>query len=302
MEYDILDRNTKTTIPDATSTQITYGLGTDRTGATQFETIVTDANNKQKSTYRDVRELITSIKEYNQGTAIWTSYAYDPLKQITKVIDDKNNTTTITYDSLGRRTTIDNPNTGKTETVYDLASNVTAKITANLKNEGKQINYDYDYNRLKSITYPNFTQNNITYEYGASGASDNRAGRITKVKDRSGTEERFYGKLGEITKEIKSIITFTTPNSPEPYTTQYQYDTWGRLQKLNYPDGEILTYQYDSGGLLKKATGVKSSYTYEYIKQLEYDKFEQRTYIEYGNNVRTNYTYDPYDRSALPPK
>ena len=296
MEYDILDRNTKTTIPDGTSTQITYGLGTDRNGATQFETIVTDANNKQKSTYRDVRELITSIKEYNQGAAIWTSYAYDPLKQITKVIDDKNNTTTITYDNLGRRTTIDNPDTGKTETQYDLASNVTAKITANLKNEGKQINYDYEYNRLKSITYPNYPNNNITYEYGASGASDNRAGRITKVTDQSGKEERFYGKLGEITKEVKSIITFTTPNAPEVYTTQYQYDTWGRLQKLTYPDGEVLTYQYDSGGLLKKATGVKSSYTYEYIKQLEYDKFEQRTFIEYGNNVRTNYTYDPLDR------
>lgn len=58
----------------------------------------------------------------------------------------------------------------------------------------------------------------------------------------------------------------------------------------------LLTYDYDSGGLLRKATGIKGTYTYEYIKQLEYDKFEQRTFIEYGNNIRTNYTYDPFDR------
>ena len=65
--------------------------------------------------------------------AMWTSYAYDPMKQIVQVADDKNNTTTIAYDNFGRRTVIDNPDTGKTETQYDLASNVIARITANLR-------------------------------------------------------------------------------------------------------------------------------------------------------------------------
>jgi hypothetical protein len=44
MEHDILDRNTKTTIPDASFTTIAYGFGPDRSGTTQFETVVTDAN------------------------------------------------------------------------------------------------------------------------------------------------------------------------------------------------------------------------------------------------------------------
>ena len=65
---------------------------------------------------------------------------------------------------------------------------------------------------------------------------------------------------------------------------------------MTYPDGEILTYTYDSGGLLNAARGVKSGYTYDYIKRLEYDQFEQRAFIEYGNNLRTRYTYDPLDR------
>src|SRR3990170_3953352 len=132
-----------------------------------------DANGKVKKTHRDVRNLITSVAEFNQGSTLWTSYAYDPLKQIVQVIDDKNNTTTVTYDHLGRRTSIDNPDTGKTETVYDLASNVTAKITANLRSTGQQVVYDYDFNRLKSVTYPQFAGNNIAYTYGAPGAAHN---------------------------------------------------------------------------------------------------------------------------------
>src|SRR2546426_486917 len=61
MDYDVLDRNTKTTIPDGTFTTISYGFGPDRAGATQFETVVTDANvnaglkGAVKRTYRDVR-------------------------------------------------------------------------------------------------------------------------------------------------------------------------------------------------------------------------------------------------------
>src|SRR4030065_546152 len=79
-------RNLGTPIPDGPSPSIAYGFGADRSGAAQFETTVTDANTKSKETYRDARELITSVKQFNQGSTLWTSYAYDPLKQIVQVI------------------------------------------------------------------------------------------------------------------------------------------------------------------------------------------------------------------------
>jgi len=47
------------------------------------------------------------------------SYDYDALKQIVKVTDDKQNVTTVSYDNFGRRTVINNPDTGRTETQYD---------------------------------------------------------------------------------------------------------------------------------------------------------------------------------------
>ena len=47
---------------------------------------------------------------------MWTSYVYDALKQIVQVVDDKQNITTVSYDNFGRRTVINNPDTGRTET------------------------------------------------------------------------------------------------------------------------------------------------------------------------------------------
>lgn len=302
--YDVLDRPTKTVLPDNTSTTMAYGFGPDRLGATQFVTTVTDANGIEKKTYQNVRELTTSVQEFNtlqHGTkqVIWTSYGYDPLDQIITVEDDQHNLTCVAYDNLGRRTALDSPDAGKTEMVYDLASNLIAKITANLRAEGKQISYTYDCNRLANIAYPNFTGNNVSYRYGEPGAADNRAGRITLVTDESGSHERFYGKLGEITKEIKTVASATqgrSPNSLEVYTTTYVFDTFGRLQTMTYPDGERLTYRYDSGGLVREAVGKKAQYTYSYVRRLEYDKFEQRAFLEAGNGIRTNYSYRPDNR------
>src|SRR5574340_1737791 len=113
--------------------------------------------------------LIASRRtEFNQGEALWTSYAYDPLKQIVQVKDVKGVLTKVEYDMLGSRTVIDNPDTGRTVTVYDPASNVVQKITANLAAAKKAISDDYDYNRLAAIRYPINAANDVAYEYGAA--------------------------------------------------------------------------------------------------------------------------------------
>jgi preprotein translocase subunit SecE len=168
-------------------------------------------------------------------------------------MDDHFYVTEVFYDNFGRRTHIDSSDMGLTETVYDLASNVREKITSNLRTEGDAIVYDYDYNRLTAIHYPLqiddkdktlFPSIDVRYTYGEPGAAFNRANRIITVSDQSGMEERFYGPLGETVKTIKTVASDTegnSVNSPEVYTTEFVYDTWNRLQRLVYPDGEVLT-------------------------------------------------------------
>ena len=296
--YDILDRPVLAVMPDNTQTASHYGFGLDRSGVTQFETTVTDANGVQVISYQNALKLMVSQKQSVQGSAqfIWTSYTYDPLKQLREIVDDQGNYTRIAYDHLGRQTAMRTPDTGRTEVTYDLASNILSKVTAALRASSKQITYDYDFNRLKSISYPNYPGNNVAYFYGEPGAADNRAGRITLVTSQAGVEERFYGKLGEVIQTTNTFAAFVPANGATIYTTQYTYDNWGRLQTLVYPDGEVLTYRYDSGGQLQQASGQKGSFSYDYVLRLEYDRFGQQALIETGNHVRTTYTYRPDNR------
>ncbi|MEV7523613.1 SpvB/TcaC N-terminal domain-containing protein [Streptomyces sp. NPDC091371] len=292
--FDVLDRSVRTVQPDGVTTSTGYGFGEDRAGTTRFERTVTDGNGKERRTYTDVRGATTSAKESNGSSEIWTSYAYDPTGQVTTITDDKNNVTRAGYDALGRRISFDSPDAGRSETRYDLAGNVTSKITANLRAADKAVEYDYEYSRLKAIRYPTFPENNVSYEYGAPGAPDNAASRVTEVHDAAGTVKRAYGALGEVIKETRTIT--AVRDAPRTYTTAWRYDAFNRVLQMAYPDGEVLTYDYDSGGQVGRATGSKNGTGYTYLDRVDYDKFGQKILQQTGNGVRTTYAYDAEDR------
>jgi len=166
-----------------------------------------------------------------------------------------------------------------------------------LRNAGAQaIKYQYDFNRLKEINYPLHPENDVKYVYGtkdeAGPSNGNRAGRLKSLEDGSGMQEYKYGKQGEVTELKRTLV---IPNQAvATYVTQTAYDSWNRLQSMTYPDGEVVSYGYNTGGLL---TNVRSSANnYDYVENVLYDKFEQRTYLKYGNGKETNYTYDDRNR------
>ena len=124
-------------------------------------------------------------------------------------------------------------------------------------------------------------------------------GRIVQVTDASGSEVRAYDRLGQMVEETKTVASHTQgncDNCPEVWTTHYLYDTWGRLQQMTYPDGEVLTYAYDSGGLPRAATGVKLGVTTPYVQRFEYDEFGQHAFLRVGNGAETTYAYNPINR------
>ena len=192
-----------------------------------------------------------------------------------------------------RRTEVNHPASDITSFTYDAFGNVLTKQTAKLAKEGKFIAYDYDYQRLTGINYPDHPENNVKYYYGGRNTSQNRIGRLMLREDGTGAIEYFYGKMGEVTKTRRTMI---VPNQAiATYVTQWTYDSHNRLLEMIYPDEEKITYSYNLGGQLEKVHGYKS-YGYDYVSKIGYDKFEQRTYLKYCNGAETFYTYDPQRR------
>jgi RHS repeat-associated protein len=290
MSYDVMDRKLTDTLPDLVVRKTTYGFGNDQNGTMQFKTTSSDANGISTESFLNVRELLKATKQQlGQGNGVWTSYSYNPVNELTKVTDDLGNVITMTYDQLGRKISDKHPDAGTTNYKYDLAGNLSGKITANLQGAGAGIKYTYDRERLTNITYPQNPQNNVTITYGAPGASFFRAGRIVTQQDASGTQQFFYNPLGATVKNIRVInVPDTTALT---FTTQWTYDTWNRVTGMIYPDGETLTYNYNVGGSLQSMTGVNGGTSYNYLTQSGYDKFETRVFMQYGNGTQMTYTF-----------
>ena len=234
-----------------------------------------------------------TIQKSGPDGEITTSFEYDGIQRLVRVTDTEGNVTTSTYDMGDRRTEVNHPASGITSFTYDALGNVLTKQTANLAKEGKFITYDYDYQRLTGINYPDHPENNVKYYYGGRNASQNRIGRLMLREDGTGAIEYFYGKMGEVTKTRRTMI---VPNQAiATYVTQWTYDSHNRLLEMIYPDEEKITYSYNLGGQLEKVHGYKS-YGYDYVSKIGYDKFEQRTYLKYCNGAETFYTYAPQRR------
>lgn len=290
--YDVLDRATSVILPDNSTTTTAYTVDN---GSHALVTTVTDALHNVQATHTNGSgKTLKTIQKSGPDGEITTSFEYDGIQRLVRVTDTEGNVTTSTYDMGDRRTEVNHPASGITNFTYDALGNVLTKQTANLAKEGKFITYDYDYQRLTGINYPDHPENNVKYYYGGRNASQNRIGRLMLREDGTGAIEYFYGKMGEVTKTRRTLI---VPNQAiATYVTQWTYDSHNRLLEMIYPDEEKVTYSYNLGGLLEKVRGEKS-YGYDYITKLGYDKFEQRSYLKYCNGAETFYTYD--DRRRL---
>ena len=292
--YDAQDRVVRQVLPDGATILSSFGASDDRTRLVQ-KTVDPLGNIEVRET--DGRGNITSVSRCDRSAAVLMSatYRYDGLSQIVAAVDGRGNAVQASYDVLGRRASLQSPDTGIQTFTYDEAGNLARKITSVLRAKGKAIEYQYDgLNRLAAVIYPESAA--VGYTYGGPGEPHGGAGRLIQREDASGTVRWQYGLLGETTRITRSITRLTPLEAPVSATLDYVSDYLGRLQQITYPDGEVVRYDYDSGGQVRKVTGLHWGQTTEYVRDIGYDEFGQRTYIEYGNGVRTTYRYDPARR------
>ena len=88
------------------------------------------------------------------------------------------------------------------------------------------------------MLYPENLFNRVTYTYGKAGDKYNRAGRLALVEDASGGEAYYYGRQGEVTKTVRTVMASVV--DIRTYVYGATYDSWNRVQTMTYPDGEVL--------------------------------------------------------------
>jgi len=295
--YDELDRPIKNIDPEGNESTMEYSIDTDVDGTIAIKTKTdVDQNGTQhiiSETFKDVSGRVISTNSIGGATGnIWTKFKYNEIGELVEYIDNEGIATTYKYDMFGRKIQVNHPDNGKTTYKYDNV-NLVALQTANLESQGTTINYEYEINRLVHIKFPDLPSGasnfaNVTYKYGSSG---NQTGRLIYQEDATGAQEMTYGNMGELITNVRTVV---GPNIPtRQFKTSFEYDSWNRLQYMQYPDGEKITYKYDLGGSLTQMTGELNGSPYDYIKRIDYDYFEQRTYLLYGNKTETIYNYTP---------
>ena len=312
-EYDVLSRQQLITAPDGARSRIDFGFGT-LDGAKYFQETITDALGETRTTLRTIRNEARAVIERNtiggQLVTLMTRFAYNPLGELTQVVDAKGNVTTGELDTIGRLVALVNPDAGRTEWRYQTTGNLGARETANLRAKGALIRYSHTFNRLERIDYPD--QPAATYSYGAPNlagdANGNRANRIAEEENEAGRKERRYDRLGNVVDETTTLVD-PQPGSGDPFTQrmQYRYDSFGRLLEMTFPGlgQEVVVYEYDAGGMVTAAQGHYSEpgdlnpqtpVDTPYLLHIGYDEFGQRVRIVYGNGIETRYAYEPLMR------
>ncbi|MGF9977327.1 DNRLRE domain-containing protein [Viridibacillus arvi] len=281
----------------------------------------------------------TTIGSDSEKRTIVENFTYNDQDQLDKYVDGKKNETVFTYkanelmifdkQAKGEELSVTNTyqfntkenefkviDSSDAETVYkrDEKNNTYAvsQVTEPTE-EGKSstIFYDIDnqYNIVK-VTNPDGTTEEKTYD---------KDGNLLTIKSTNGTTTNSYNASNQVTEtvatngEIATNLykgTFLISSTVKGETTKFEYDAFGRMTKILYPNGTYEAVSYDDDNYKvtntdKKDNTTSVTYTIYGQKQEEIDGEGHKKTYEYdplyldsitsitdGNGHKTAYEYD----------
>lgn len=277
-DYDVMDRPIFMSWADGITTDTWYGIGYDAFGHKRLLQHRYDENGNEWQQYTSPQGWTTT--SIAPDGAI-TYFEYDALGQLLQSTDPDGLVTIHSYDGFGRRTERNHPDAGTTIWTYDAADNLIASATQVQLDNNEETVYEYDYNQLTAVRYPRYPQYDITYEY------DSETGRLYYVSDITGDEYFEYDAMGNVSMSDK-YIAVPTENMTYNLVTRYRYDSFGRMRRITYPDGEKVDYTYRDGQLYS----VENTEGDVYIRSIVYDEYDAPVQTTYGNGMVGRSSYD----------
>ncbi|NCR99411.1 MAG: hypothetical protein GPJ32_16725 [Microcystis aeruginosa L311-01] len=256
---DDADGNLVVTLPNGSQSSYSYDSKDNLTQQTNL------LGQKTKFTYDATFNQLTSFTD-PKGNGV--GYSYDTKANLNKITYSDGSTQQFTVDALGNITSYINRRGSNISYTYNTSGLLTKKQYGN----SSSVNYSYD------------TRGNLTSVVDGTGTMAmqyDTANRLTKITYPNGRSLSYtYNADGQRTKLVSS----------DGYTTNYTYDTVGRLKSLTNGTGQnIITYDYDSAGRLIKETNGNGTYTtYEYDLQ---DQLTKLVNYKANNTVNSQYQY-----------
>jgi RHS repeat-associated protein len=282
--YDPLGRVFDVTTPDGKVSSTRYGQATVGTITVSY-----DANNHAVGHEHDTLGRLRGVYEYrgnngSEGTYFHeasTTYTYDALDQLVSVVDAKGNTTTLSYDTIGRKLSQSDPDMG----VWSYAYFPHGPLQSQTDARGVMTTFQYDaLDRLTHQTFSNGSPaSHLYYDQGTFGKG-RRTGACVGAESACTVGQSWeYDARGRRTIAVQSAAGVTR-------TLSWSYDSADRVVTTNYAGQETVTTSYDAAGraasLCSSLAGVGC-----YVSGATYSALDQPTHWNLGNGLVQDWNY-----------
>lgn len=259
IEYDKLNRVTKTTVTGANGPYLTT-YGYDSVGNV---TVATDANSNPTTRTFNYKGM---PKQITDALGKVTTIAYTPTVLPASLTDANGNVTSFTYDTRGLLTKETPPVGVPVRYEYNASGQVTKKI--NDTTSEALITYSYDpQGRLTGRSYLDGTNDSFSYDgVGRLATAGNQNISYTFAYD-------GYGRLQSQTDTSGNVVA-------------YGYDPAGRRTSLTVNNAHSVTYGYTADKLTSITSSLAGAFGYGY------DNLGRRDSITYPNGITGTYTYN----------
>ena len=310
--YDALNRVVEVMKPSGNVTRIDYDTAWEKETIDECATSG-DCDGASVRQVQDALERLIEKQVYDRSTSapalkMRTQYIYDAMGRVVQTMQGDatawNPATAITstYDSLGRKVSLHDPDSGLWSYGYDAAGNLRYQDDPK---EGQNVQFCYD--AINRLIYKQSILGDIsglvdlapcgpssggaavtTYSYDSA---ENGLGEIARVDSLSGwTEFRRYDLrrqplLVEKAVEINGQV--------EVALFGYTYDDAGHVTRTTYPDGENVDYSYNEVGQVVRI--ASNNMALVYLEDMTYDIFGRPLKIQHGNGVSDEREY--YDEN-----
>ncbi|GCE13576.1 RHS repeat-associated core domain-containing protein [Tengunoibacter tsumagoiensis] len=312
--YDGLERTKNVSDPNSQSTQTSYTVQCG--GITGFasdngcyeKTTILDANNHQRATYTDgfgrvsYDQRFTGNSSGNYALYVTTAYTHDYKGNLTSIIHPGNTaTTSSTFDGLGRKTSMSDPDRGNETYSYDPSGNQIQTVDARGSSGTVYAGYDGLNRLLWRNTTNSSTGAEVSYSYDSTANGNYGVGRktsesFTGPNGLTGSYSYTYDQRGQ-------QIGMTTTVNGNSYSVQKSYNDAGHPISQTYPTGEVVQTNMSAQGWLNQVTTTLGGTTTTLAGAISYTgpggAASNITGMLLGNGIYTYAaSYDPVRRLA----